>query len=298
VSLIENALEKLRRGSEGAIVRPDLIAARAASAASLSLSSSSTAAATEHALKRINIDLAAIRSAGYLPEESQERRFADHYRQIKRPLIENALASDAAPDMRTILVSSALPGDGKTFTAINLALSLARERDVSVLLVDADVPKAHITSVFGLADELGLLDALTDESLDVSSLIVRTDIRGLDILPAGRLVDGATELLASGRMAQIAARLNARSARRLALFDTSPLLVSSEARALVRLPAQIVLVVRAGMTPRHAVLEALTHVDPKKMQGFVLNQMSIRKGDGYYGYSYYEAAPSGSPEGG
>jgi protein-tyrosine kinase len=294
VSLIENALEKLRRGGEATIIRPDLIAGRAAAAAN---SPSTAPVVTEHALKRINIDLATIRSAGYLPEEGQERRFADHYRQIKRPLIENALAPDTAADMRTILVSSALPGDGKTFTAINLALSLARERDVSVLLVDADVPKAHITTVFGLGDEPGLLDALTNESLDVSSLIVRTDIRGLDILPAGRLVDGATELLASERMTQVAARLNARNARRLALFDTSPLLVSSEARALVRLAAQIVLVVRAGVTPRRAVLEALTHVDPKKLQGFVLNQMATKKGDGYYGYSYYEATPSGRPEG-
>jgi protein-tyrosine kinase len=291
VSLIESALEKLRRTGEPASIRSDPTGTRVTVATG---APANTAVLPEHALRRVSVDLNAIRAAGYVPEEGQERRFADHYRQIKRPLIESALASEAQPETRLILVSSALPGDGKTFTAINLALSLARERDVSVLLVDADVPKAHITNVFGMHGEPGLLDALTDESLDVQSLIVRTDIRGLDLLPAGRPVEGATELLASERMAQLASRLITRNPRRLALFDTSPLLVSSEARALVRLSAQVVLVVRAGVTPRHAVLDALAQVDEGKMRGLVLNQAAISKGDGYYGYSYYEAVSEGT----
>ncbi len=163
----------------------------------------SSAACTSRAASELRSIAQALRNAGYLPAEGLERRFADHYRQIKRPLIERALAGE--PGMRLILVSSALPGDGKTFTSLNLALSMARERDVSVLLVDADAPRAHISEVLGIRGERGLLDALSDESLDVESLIVETDVRGLEILPAGKFVENATELFASARMDQIAA---------------------------------------------------------------------------------------------
>ncbi len=189
--------------------------------------------------------------------------------------------------MRLILVSSALPGDGKTFTSINLALSMARERDISVLLVDADAPRGRISEVLGLRRDPGLLDALSDESLDVESLIMRTDVRGLEILPAGRMVENATELLASGRMGEIAKRAAARDARRIVLFDSAPLLVSSEARVLLRIPGQVVLVVRAGVTPRHAIVQAVGHVDKAKLQGLVLNQTHSNPIGGYYGYGAY-----------
>jgi protein-tyrosine kinase len=237
--------------------------------------------------RRMTINLKALRDAGYLPEESLERRFADHYRQIKRPLIEKALAGDAT--MRLIMVSSALPGDGKTFTSINLALSMARERDYSVLLVDADAPKARVTEVFGLRGEPGLLDALADQSLDVLSLIQHTDVRGLEILPAGKFVENATELLASARMGQITARLGSRNPRRLVILDSAPLLVSSEARVLTRIAGQIVIVARAGATPRQAVIDALAQFDKSRLGGMVLNHATLRaEGSGYYyGYTGY-----------
>jgi len=211
--------------------------------------------ADESAARRIIIDLNALRNSGYLPEEALERRFADHYRQIKRPLIEKALAGGA--DMRLIMVTSALPGDGKTFTSINLALSMARERDATVLLIDADAPKARVSEVFGIRAQPGLLDALADQSLDVESLVGRTSVPGLEILPAGRFVEGATELLASARMGQIAARLTGRNPRRLVLLESAPLLVSSEARLLTRLSGQICRVARHGLPPLLAVGECL-----------------------------------------
>ena len=112
--------------------------------------------------KRLTVDINALRAGGYLPEEEKDRQFADHYRQIKRPLIQKALADDAgaAADPRLIMVTSALPGDGKTFTSINLAFSMARERDISVLLVDADLLKPHVSKIFGLQQAPGLTDAL------------------------------------------------------------------------------------------------------------------------------------------
>jgi protein-tyrosine kinase len=286
VSLIENALEKLRRVSEpGAVpsvVTPLSVVGTAGSAKEPTLVAPPP---ISYVLKRISIDAKKLREAGYLPDEGLERRFADHYRQIKRPLIERAQAGDAC--MRQILVSSALPGDGKTFTSLNLALSMARERDVSVLLVDADAPRAHISEVLGIRGERGLLDALSDESLDVESLIVETDVRGLEILPAGKFVENATELFASAKMDQIAARLSARNAKRLIVFDSAPLLASSEARALLRVPGQVVLVVRIDVTPQRAVLEAAAHVDKKKLQGLIINHTPFRAGAGYYGYGEY-----------
>jgi protein-tyrosine kinase len=159
-----------------------------------------------------------------------------------------------------------------------------------VLLVDADGPRARISEVFKLKGEQGLLDALADESLDVESLIVRTDVRGLEILPAGRFIEQATELLASARMSQIASRLAARNSRRLIVLDSAPLLVSSEARVLTRIPGQIVLVVRAGITPQQAVVDAVGQLDRQKLQGLVVNQARTSPGDGYYGYPSYGEA--------
>jgi protein-tyrosine kinase len=288
VSLIESALEKLRRVGEAkaASVMPRPVIAAAGSAAKTP--APLLPAAPGYILKRIIVDAQALRAAGYLPQEGLERRFADHYRHIKRPLIEKALAG--AADMRVILVSSALPGDGKSFTSINLALSMARERDISVLLIDADAPRARISEVFGLRGKRGLLDALSDESLDVESLVVETDVRGLEILPAGKFLESAAELFASARMDQIVARLGARNPRRLIVLDSAPLLVSSEARALLRVPGQVVLVVRVNATPRHAALEALSYVDKKKLQGLILNHMPFRREGGYYGYPGYDEA--------
>jgi exopolysaccharide/PEP-CTERM locus tyrosine autokinase len=236
------------------------------------------------------IDTNALRAAGYLPEAGLERRFADHFRQIKRPLIEKAIAGDA--EKRVILVTSALPGDGKTFTSLNLALSIARERDVSAILIDADGPRAHTSDLLGLKGERGFLDALANEALDVESLIVGTNVRGLEILPAGRLVDGATELLASERMAYVIKRLITHNPRRLILLDSAPLLVSSEARVLTRVPGQIVLVVRAGVTPRRAVVDAINQLDKSKFQGLVVNDARMQVGDAYYGYGE-DAASTG-----
>jgi protein-tyrosine kinase len=298
VSLIESALEKLRRAGEPPAAQPCGVAvgrplnvappAPKAAPAAVVVAPAPEPEVTEPT-KHIGIDAKALRDGGYVPEEGLEQRFADHYRQIKRPLIEKA--TTGAANMRLIMVTSALPGDGKSFTSLNLAFSIAHERDASVLLVDADGPKARISELLGLRREPGLLDALADQSVDVESLIIGTDARGLQVLPAGKFRENATELMASARMSQIATRLTARN-RRLVLFDSAPLLVSSEARVLTRIPGQIVLVARVGMTPRRAVAAGLAQIDRGKLQGLVLNHTPFRAGEGYYyGYSGY-----GSPD--
>jgi protein-tyrosine kinase len=298
MSLIESALAKLRRAEEAdarnamPVPRTVVAAANKGPAALVApVPPPLPVPEVREPAKRITIDMRSLREAGYIPEEGLERRFSDHYRQIKRPLIEKAFSG--AAEMRMIMVCSALPGDGKTFTSINLAFSMARERDATVLLIDADAPRAHISQVLGIRGEPGLLDALADHSIDVESLVLGTDVRGLEILPAGKFVENATELLASARMAQITTRLAARDPRRLVVFDSAPLLVSSEARALARVPGQVVVVARAAVTPLRALTDAIAQVDKNKLQGVILNHTGEAQGAGYYyGYSDYGAGTS------
>jgi protein-tyrosine kinase len=284
MSLIETALDKLRRAE--AASAPKAAAPPARGAVTPLLHPVVPAAPPIDDNRRvISADHERWRAAGYLPELGAEQRVAEQLRRIKRPLIEKAIAGTG--EARLIMVSSALPGDGKTFTSINLALSMARERDISVLLVDGDTARARISEVLGQRQSPGLLDALSDESTDVESLVARTDVHGLEVLPAGRLTEGSTELVASARMAQIAVRLTSQNPRRLVLIDSGPLLVSSDARALMRTPGQIVLVVRAGVTPRRALLDALAQVDKSKLRGLIVNQVRETSGEEYYGYAYY-----------
>jgi protein-tyrosine kinase len=283
MSIIENALDKVRRTTPavgGAVPLPSDASGDLGARVGVSTQ------------RRIAIDINQLRAQGEMPEAGLERRFADYYRAIKRPLIHAMLAPEARADARLILITSALPAEGKSFTALNLALSVARERDVSVLLVDADVPKGHLSRTFGLTDAPGLLDAVVDETIDIDSLVVGTDLDGLEFLPAGKPVEGAAELMASARMGQIAMRLS-RHPRRLVIFDCAPLLASSEARALKQIPGQTLLVTRAGRTPRQALLDAIALIDKTKLHGLVLNDAYAGSSDDYYthyGYSEYGAA--------
>jgi len=284
MSLVEQAIARLRQASGG---KPP---AASPPAETGGLSKDRVPAPQLVSAKKLTIDLDALRAQSYLPEERMNRKFADYYRQIKRPIIEKALAAKAnstGADARIIMLSSALPGDGKTFTSINLALSIARERDLSVLLGDADIPKPHVTEILGARAEPGLTDALVDESLAIESLVMATNIRGLSFLPAGGSVEGAAELLTSDRMRQLLATLIAHDPRRLVLLDSPPLLVTSEARALLKIAGQTVLVVRSGQTPEHAIREVLAMVDERQAGGIVLNQGYVRESEGYYGYGSY-----------
>ena len=275
MDLIENALNKLRRGA----TEPAGLVKRSPSS------------------RIAEFNAPALRAMGYLPESGLELEFAEYYREIKRPVVRRALAANAPAMQRQILVTSALPGEGKTFTTLNLALSMARERDVSLLLVDADFPKAHISRALGVNEEPGLLDAVANELLDVDSMVMRTNVKGLDFLPSGQYFDGAAELVASARMTEIAMRLVASNPRRLVLFDSPPLLVSSEARALIQMPGQIIFVCRVGRTPRRALQDAIAQIDSKKLHGLVLNDAYVNPKNNYYGYAQQYGDRSEKTEG-
>jgi exopolysaccharide/PEP-CTERM locus tyrosine autokinase len=290
MSLVEQAIARLRNQQAGA-QKPVL---GGSVPKSVPLPTPNESEDATKVANRLLIDANALRASGYLPEASKDRQFADQYRRIKRPLIEKALSGDdAGGEPRIIMVASAVPGDGKTFNSINLAFSMALERDISILLIDSDVSKHHITDIFGLRQRKGLLDALTDESLDPETLVVTTSSRGFSILPAGTRVEGTAELMSSNRMRQIVATLCARNPRRILLLDSPPLLITNEGRALAKIAGQVVLVVRAGVTPRHAVQAAIGMFDEKQAGGLILNEVKVGFTEGYYGYGAYGAYGDG-----
>jgi len=240
--------------------------------------------------KIVDIDQEALRDAGLIAPECHERMIADQFREIKRPLIASAYGKRVTQveDGNLIMISSAMPGEGKTFTSVNLALSIAQEQDLTVLLVDADVAKPHVSEVFGVSELPGLLDILEGQPRALEALIVRTNIEGLSILPAGVPRANATELLSGSRMDNVVQHLATRFPQRVVIFDTPPLLQSSEAKVLANLAGQVVLVVKAESTPQGAVAEALHILGDEKAVSMVLNQSrTAGEKDRYkYGYGY------------
>jgi len=236
----------------------------------------------------VQVDRTAMREAGLIAPEAENKVFEDEYRVIKRPILANAFGSNASTVNNgfVALVTSALSGDGKTFTCINLALSLAKEQDSSVLLIDADIPKPHISTLFDAQDEQGLTDFLEGHVSDVDEIILDTSIDGLSLLPTGRSLEHATELLAGRRMVELIDAIHRQDPKQIILIDSSPLLQTTESRALAAICGQVIMVVRAGKTPKGAVMDAVSTLDSDKPTNLVLNQVRFGHGASYYS-SYY-----------
>ncbi len=242
----------------------------------------------------VDIDLEALGRRGFVIPDAHEGRTVGEFRVIKRPLIRNAIGQGVTPvaNGKRIMVTSAFPGEGKSFCAINLALSIAAERDHQVLLVDADVARPSVPRELGIKTDAGLMELLLDDHLDVSRLVLSTNVDKLALLPAGRRHQHATELLASGSMTRLLDQISARFPDRIVIFDSPPLLLTTESRVLASYMGQIVLVVEAGKTPREAVKEALATIDGSEVVGLVLNKARASEGGsygGYYGYGYGNA---------
>jgi receptor protein-tyrosine kinase len=236
--------------------------------------------------RRVEIDLERLKARGFVTPDAPKSQIADEFRVIKRPIIHNArrTATSAIRNGNLIMVTSALPGEGKTFTAINLALSVAMELDTTVLLVDGDVAHPELPRVLGTPGSPGLLELLTTNELDVSDAIVRTNVDNLSVLPAGAHHRRATELLASEQMAIVLHELATRYPDRIVIFDSPPLLPTTEARALALHMGQIVMVVAADSTRQHAVNLALATIENCDIVLMMLNKADKTDVGTYYGY--------------
>ena len=236
------------------------------------------------------IDLDAIVEAGLVSPASAETTLAEQHRMIKRPLLMKAFppGGKRLGNENVILVTSSLPNEGKTFVAINLAMSIAMEVERTVLLVDGDPAKGNITRVLGINAERGLTDYLMSDDLQLPDVLVRTNVEKLTVLPAGPLVSNVTELFSSDQMKRLTDELASRYSDRVIIIDSAPLLAAASTRVLAGLAGQIVFVVEAVRTTQSAVREALHMIESHPNIGLVLNKSRERPRSSYH-YGYYGA---------
>jgi exopolysaccharide/PEP-CTERM locus tyrosine autokinase len=204
-------------------------------------------------------------------------------------MVPGILQQERPPNL--ILITSSVPGEGKTFTSTNLAISIAMEVDHTVLAIDTDIMKRDLSKVFGVVDRPGLFDLLADHthSLRLEDLLIRTSIPNLVILPAGHRREGSTELLASLRMMELTDEIATRYHDRVVLFDSPPVLATTTASALAPQVGQVILVAEAGKTKHETVREALQRLDRVRITGVILNKSKQPAGSGYDYYgSYYQ----------
>ena len=237
------------------------------------------------AVEEVQIDLKRLRKAHIALVDDDNPRLYEELRMIKRRLLVNAAGLGDSPIEKgnLIMVTSSVPDEGKTFIASNLALSIAREIDRTVLLVDADIAKSDVSKTFGVDGRGGLTEYLTGEA-ELNDVVLKTDIDGLTILPSGKKVNNTTELMASNRMAELINELSNRYKDRIVIFDCPPILVTSEAPILASLVGQVAFVVRAGETKEKEFISSVERLDHSKYVGLILNQSNEDAESSYYGY--------------
>jgi len=283
MSTIEKAIGKLGELTQGD-TQPDFdIIGSAVSGEGAAVS---RPVSSKQSPNRVELDLAQLERMGFLTPESGRGQLNEEIRHVKRPLLINAFRSgEAYQASNLIMVTSARPGEGKTFSSINLAMSIAKERDKTVLLVDADVARPSVSRTLGLQPKLpGLVDYLVDDSLALSDILLKTNVANLRVLPAGSSHIHSTELLASDAMRQLVTEMSQRYSDRVVIIDSPPLLATSEAAVLASLVGQIVMIVESEKTSRQEVNDALGLLDQSKMIGLVLNKSRPVFTSDYYGY--------------
>jgi receptor protein-tyrosine kinase len=232
----------------------------------------------------VDIDLARLERLGCIvPHSDQKTPLIEQFQIIKRPLIQKAVAvgPGAVRNGNTVMVTSARPGEGKSFVALNLAMSLASERDLFVLLLDSDHYNDSIPNMLGVQVERGLVDVLLDDSLDVGDVILKTNIPNLSILPSGRRHAHGTELLSSQRMSRVIREVGSRYPNRIIVIDAPPVLASTGTSILASHVGQIIMVVEQNRTGWRLVERSLSRLSDCSDISFVLNKVSPLWEDNY-----------------
>lgn len=311
MDLIEKAAEKMKKKSEGSLVEraadklaksePTKVEAKPEAAAAASEPAAAKAVgphkrpsgfgAEGRSSRYVEIDLESLKDRHFVGPDSEPTTMAEEFRIVKRSLLLDAFAKGdhAIRNGNLILVSSTQPGEGKTFCAINLAMSIASERDVTVLLVDADTAKPDVLPTLGIEGSYkGLVDVIASEDLDLGDCLLRTNVDNLVILPAGRQHNLTTELLASEHAGTVIEDIAKRYTDRVVIFDSPPVLASSVASVLALHVGQIMFVVEAERTREPQLKEALSLVSSCEHINLLLNKSRFSAGDQkfgtYYGY--------------
>ena len=243
-------------------------------------------------LEPFNIDLQRLSENGHIALLGERKQINEEYREIKRKLLANAFGALAKTlnNPNIIMVTSSRPSEGKTFTATNLALSIASEQDKTVLLVDADVLKPNVLNTLGLERRKGLMEYLTGDVSDISEVLYPTNIDKLKIIPAGKSHHLSTEMLASHKMHETVDEFANRYPDRVVIFDTPPLIGINESAILANFAGQAVVVVEEGKAKISDIKMSVERLNPEMAIGFVVNKSVHHDtdGSGYYGYYYAE----------
>ena len=236
--------------------------------------------------RKLELDFPKLGPMGYLAPEEPESLIANEFRKIKRPLIQACQGKLAAPvaNANRIMITSSVPGEGKSFISLNLALSIAMERDSTVLLIDADTTRRSLSRLLGISSNSGLLDLLGGNQVEVADALLRTNVERLSVLPAGQPRRHATELLASEAMESLVEELASRYSDRILIFDTPPLLGAPEPAVLATHMGQIIVVVEADKTTQRVLTNSLATIESCPQVTTILNKTSNSQ-SGYYYYA-------------
>jgi len=245
--------------------------------------------AARHATTRsIEFDFVHLQELGLITAGGGRTLLMEDFRIIKRPLIKRAFAPRTPGERpgNLIMITSSLSGEGKTFCSVNLAMSIAMELDHTVLLVDADVARPSVMRTLGLPAQRGLMDILLDDQVDMGDVMLRTNVNGLSLLPAGSANPRATELLASQTMSTLVEEIAHRYPDRIVIFDSPPLLLTTEAHVLAAHMGQIVVVVEAEATTQHALKDSLRQLEGLSDVNLLYNKTREFPGTASYDYQY------------
>lgn len=240
--------------------------------------------------KSVRIDTGRLSELNFVANVQERKLIYEEYRVIKRKLITNAFGplSSTLKNPNLIMVSSSRPGEGKTFTSVNLALSIALEQDKTVLLVDADVLRPNVSRTLDIQVPLGLTDYLSSDRVSVGDVLYSTNVERLKLIAAGKPHHLSTELLASDKMAELVAEFASRYPDRVVIFDAPPLLGVNETSVLAAMCGQAVIVVEEKRTKLNELEQALSLLPKELAVGFVINKAHYSRDKGYgYGYGYY-----------
>lgn len=288
MSSIEKAVEKLKKlersGAPGVLHIPD--PGNQKKLPDSNIQTSAIRAGDEGIT--IDIQMERLKQLGYISPDDMSSQISEEYRIIKRPLLMNAFGKGAVPieNGNLVAVLSAIPGEGKTFTALNLSISIAMEKNTTILLVDADVTNPSLSRIFQIDTNPGLLDVLSGKVNNIKDVIHKTSISSLSLIPAGTSNPYAAELLSSDSMYEFVHEIANRYPDRIIIFDAPPILATSHASILAHMAGQILVVVEAGKTLQSTIKEAVSKIDSDKVVGLVLNKSRETTHGGYYYGSY------------
>lgn len=221
-------------------------------------------------------------------ESTGDRQLTAQIRALKRQVLDSVRRRCSTAQASVVMITSAVPGDGKSFISLNLAIALSKEPDTEVILIDGDLARQKISSDFGAVAESGLTACLIQETV-LTAAIHRTEVPKLSLVPAGRRRPSAAECLASSRWDSLIAEMRGYGNSHLIVIDTPPILAASETEYLLHTADLVLFVVRAEVTPRQAVIDALARIGDLSRIAFVFNGHVKSAIDAYYDYSDYGA---------